>query len=130
MLYADISAQRTFPYTPRSAIFFISNKSIPECKGGKHIKDTDTKEQIRQRYKGISIEELEVIPAIPQESFFNDSSEKRVAIYARVSTDDARQTSSYELQKNYYRDVVDRHPGWTLTKIYADEGISGKLQKH
>lgn len=94
------------------------------------MKDTDTKEQIRQRYKGISIEELEVIPAIPQESFFNDSSEKRVAIYARVSTDDARQTSSYELQKNHYRDVVDRHPGWTLTKIYADEGISGTSLRH
>ena len=94
------------------------------------MKNTDTKEQIRQRYKGISIDELEIIPAIPQESFFDDSSEKRVAIYARVSTDDARQTSSYELQKNHYRDVVRQHPGWTLIEIYADEGISGTSLRH
>ncbi|MDE7207381.1 MAG: recombinase family protein [Lachnospiraceae bacterium] len=94
------------------------------------MKDTDRKEQIRQRYKGISIDALEIIPAIPQESFFNDNSEKRVAIYARVSTDDARQTSSYELQKNHYRDVVSQHPGWTLIEIYADEGISGTSLRH
>jgi len=88
------------------------------------------KEKIRQRYKGISIDELEFIPAIPQESFFNDNSEKRVAVYARVSTDDARQTSSYELQKNHYRDVVSQHSEWTLVEIYADEGISGTSLQH
>ena len=50
--------------------------------------------------------------------------------YARVSTDDPHQTSSYELQKNYYEDYVSRHPHWELVGIYADEGISGTSLKH
>ena len=78
------------------------------------------KEKIRQRYKGIDADELDVIPALPQTNFYEDSREKRVAVYARVSTDDPRQTSSYELQKNHYQDVVSRHPGWKLIEIYAD----------
>lgn len=94
------------------------------------MNDTDAKEQIRQRYKGISSDKLEVIPAIVRENFFHDNREKRVAIYARVSTDDARQTSSYELQKNHYRDFVSQHPEWTLVEIYADEGISGTSLKN
>ena len=88
------------------------------------------KEKIRQRYKGISENELDVIPALPQENFYEDQHEKRVAVYARVSTDDPRQTSSYELQKNHYQDVVSRHAGWKLIDIYADEGISGTSLQH
>ena len=88
------------------------------------------KEKIRQRYKGISSDELDVIPALPQTNFYEDDREKRVADYARVSTDDPRQTSSYELQKNHYQDLVSRHPGWNLIEIYADEGISGTSLQH
>jgi DNA invertase Pin-like site-specific DNA recombinase len=53
-----------------------------------------------------------------------------VAVYARVSTDDPRQTSSYELQKNHYIDVVSHRPSWKLVDIYADEGISGTSLQH
>ncbi|MBE5952100.1 MAG: recombinase family protein [Lachnospiraceae bacterium] len=88
------------------------------------------KERIRERYKGIDTDALDVIPAIPQENFYEDTREKRVAVYARVSTDDPRQTSSYELQKNHYQDVVSHHPGWKLIEIYADEGISGTSLQH
>lgn len=88
------------------------------------------KARIRSRYKGISLDELDVIPAAPQENFYDDTKEKRVAVYARVSTDDPRQTSSYELQKNHYKDIVSRHPGWNLVDIYADEGISGTSLQH
>lgn len=88
------------------------------------------KEKIRQRYKGINSEEIEVIPAIPEENFFDDNKERRVGVYVRVSTDDPRQTSSYELQKNHYLDIIDRHPGWSLVEIYADEGISGTSVNH
>jgi len=88
------------------------------------------KEKIRKRYKGISLDELDVIPAIPQVSLHEDTKEKRVAVYARVSTDDIRQTSSYELQKNHYMDLISRHNGWKLIEIYADEGISGTSLRH
>ena len=88
------------------------------------------KEKIRERYKGISLDELDIIPADPVINFQDDVREKRVAVYARVSTDDPRQTSSYELQKNHYMDVVSRHEGWNLVEIYADEGISGTSLQH
>lgn len=92
--------------------------------------ESERKAKIRERYKGIDREELEVIPAIMPASFHDDTSEKRVAVYARVSTGDPNQTSSYELQKNHYQDMVARHPGWTLVEIYADEGISGTSLQH
>ena len=88
------------------------------------------KAKIRDRYRGVDLDKLEVIPAIEKADFYHDESEKRVAVYARVSTDDPRQTSSYELQKNYYTDYIAQHPNWHLVEIYADEGISGTSLKH
>jgi DNA invertase Pin-like site-specific DNA recombinase len=90
----------------------------------------EQKRKIRARYRGISQDELEVIPAAPIMNFHEDDREKKVAVYARVSTDDPNQTSSYELQKNHYTDTISRHPGWKLVDIYADEGISGTSLKH
>lgn len=96
---------------------------------GRRLSAMEQKERIRIRYRGVNKDELDVIPAAPTENFYEDKSEKRVAVYARVSRDDIKQTSSYELQKNYYSDTVNRHPGWKLTEIYADEGISGTSLK-
>lgn len=90
----------------------------------------DQKNKIRERYKGVSLDELDVIPALPQEDIFAVENEQRVAVYARVSTDDPRQTSSYELQKNHYHDVINKSPNWKLVQIYADEGISGTSLQH
>lgn len=88
----------------------------------------DEKEKIRARYAGT--EGVTLIPARLQPGLLEDTQEKRVAVYARVSTGDPRQTSSYELQKNHYQDVINRHPGWRLAGIYADEGISGTSLQH
>ena len=90
----------------------------------------DQKNKIRERYKGVSLDELDVIPALPQEDIFAVENEQRVSVYARVSTDDPRQTSSYELQKNHYHDVISKSPNWKLVQIYADEGISGTSLQH
>ena len=49
------------------------------------------KSKIRERYKGVDADQLDVIPALPQEDFYEDVKMKRVAVYARVSTDDPRQ---------------------------------------
>lgn len=94
------------------------------------ISSEEKKVKIRERYKGISIDNLDVIPAIPPEDFYDETKIKRVGVYARVSTDDPRQTSSYELQKNHYHDMVNRRPDWKLVEIYADEGISGTSLQH
>ena len=85
----------------------------------------DIREKIRQRYKGGDAENMRMIPARAKESLFEENVEKRVCAYCRVSTDDPRQTSSYELQKNHYEEFIKEHPGWVLVDIYADEGITG-----
>ncbi len=95
------------------------------------LNDNDlVKQRIRQRYKGVGEDVLDVIPATPQEDFYKSDVHKRVAVYARVSTDDPNQTSSYELQKNHYEDLVNRRDNWELVDIYADEGISGTSLQH
>lgn len=90
----------------------------------------ERKEKIRARYKGVDRSELEFIPAKQKEKLFEDTGTKRVCAYCRVSTDDANQTSSYELQKNHYEDMIKDHQGWILVDIYADEGISGTSLQH
>ena len=83
------------------------------------------KQKVKKRYNvTIDPENYLFIPAKKQTDYY-----ERIAIYVRVSTDDVRQTTSYELQKKYYEEFVTRHPNWTLVKIYADEGISGTSLK-
>ena len=89
------------------------------------------KERIHKRYNPtIDPENYKYIPEKKQVGYYDEDVHQRVAIYVRVSTDDIRQTTSYELQKRYYEEFVDRHPNWTLVNIYADEGISGTSLKH
>ncbi|MBQ7671140.1 MAG: recombinase family protein [Clostridia bacterium] len=56
--------------------------------------------------------------------------ERRVAGYARVSTDKDEQFTSYASQIEYYTKYICDHEGWSLVKIYSDEGISGTSTKH
>ena len=50
---------------------------------------------------------------------------RKVAIYARVSTEHEAQLSALENQVQYYDDLIDRHPDWVLYRRYIDEGITG-----
>ena len=50
---------------------------------------------------------------------------KRVAAYARVSTELDEQQNSYEAQIEYYKGYIQSKPEWEFIGIYADEGISG-----
>lgn len=72
------------------------------------------KEKIRERYKGINLDLMEVIPAKKQADFYDDTF-RRVAVYVRVSTDNLQQTSSYELQKK------------TIMRIRYRKTITGRL---
>lgn len=69
-------------------------------------------------------------PEKKQIDYYDNDIHQNVAVYARVSTGNVQQTTSYELQKKYYKDFVLKHPNWTLVNIYADEGISGTSRKH
>ena len=100
-------------------------------KRNKRIKITEEKEEVRKRYQiKVDPENHETIPAKKQLDYYDNDVLQRVAVYVRVSTDSVKQTSSYELQKNYYEEFVTRHPNWQLIGIYADEGISGTSLAH
>ena len=89
------------------------------------------KDRVRRRINTkIDPENYEFRPAKKQVDYYDNEVEQRVAVYARVSTGNVQQTTSYELQKKYYEDFVIHHPNWTLVKIYADEGISGTSLAH
>lgn len=48
----------------------------------------------------------------------------RVAAYARVSTDNEEQATSYEAQVDYYTRYIKSREDWIYCGMYADEGIS------
>ena len=66
------------------------------------------------------------IEALPKLGAFTAESarKKRVAAYARVSTDHEEQETSFEAQKDYYMRMILERPDWELVKVYADQGIS------
>ena len=53
------------------------------------------------------------------------SVKKRVAAYARVSTEKEEQENSLEAQKAYFRYLIQSRPDWEDAGLYSDEGISG-----
>ncbi len=55
---------------------------------------------------------------------------RRVAGYARVSTDSDEQFTSYEAQVDYYTKFIQANPDWEFVKVYTDEGISGLNTKN
>lgn len=55
---------------------------------------------------------------------------RRVAGYARVSTDSDEQFTSYEAQVDYYTNYISNRADWVFVGIYTDEGISGTNRKH
>ena len=54
---------------------------------------------------------------------------RRVAGYARVSTDSDEQFTSFEAQVDYYTKKIQENPEWTFVKVFTDEGISATNMK-
>ncbi len=54
---------------------------------------------------------------------------KRVAAYARVSTENEEQLTSYEAQVDYYTRHIQSKDEWEMVEVYADEGISATSRK-
>ncbi len=55
---------------------------------------------------------------------------RRVAGYARVSTDKEEQQSSYAAQMDYYTNYIGERSDWEFVGMYADEGITATNTKH
>ena len=69
---------------------------------------------------------LDYYSAVPK----SEAKRKRVAVYARVSTDKAEQITSYEMQVRYYTNYIYSNASWDFVKVYTDEGISAVNTKH
>lgn len=54
----------------------------------------------------------------------------RVAAYARVSTEQDEQQSSYEAQVDYYTRYIQSNPAWEFISVFSDEGITGTSIKN
>ena len=50
----------------------------------------------------------------------------RAAGYARVSTEAEIQEGSYEIQVQYFRDMITEDPNLELVDVYGDFGITGR----
>ena len=59
----------------------------------------------------------------------NSMKKRRVAGYARVSTDHEDQATSYEAQVDYYTNYIRSRDDWEFVAIYTDEGISATNTK-
>lgn len=54
---------------------------------------------------------------------------RRVAAYARVSTENEEQLTSYEAQVGYYTEYIQSNSAWDFVDVYADKGITGTSTK-
>ena len=54
----------------------------------------------------------------------SSGTKKRVAAYARVSTDSEEQLTSYEAQIDYYTKLIKSRENWEFVAVYTDEGIT------
>ena len=55
---------------------------------------------------------------------------RRVAGYARVSTDMEDQQTSYAAQCDYYTNYIQSREDWEFVRLYSDEGISATSTRH
>ena len=77
----------------------------------------------------IKVNVIQATANLPYAVFSNEYRKKRVAAYARVSTDEDEQLSSYDAQVDFYTHYIKSNPEWEFVQVYADEGISGTNTK-
>lgn len=88
-----------------------------------------TQTTVRPARPSRRIEPTRIVPTVRMIAPLQTTAKKRVAAYARVSTEQESQESSYELQVQHYTDFITQHEDWTMVKVFADEGKTGTSTK-
>ena len=73
------------------------------------------------------------IPAIQKETIREakaSCTKRRVAGYARVSTDHDEQINSYEAQIDYYTNYIRSNSGWEFVEVYTEMLTPSLIQMH
>lgn len=73
---------------------------------------------------------VQEIPILYRANMISITEKENVTYYARVSTDLDEQEDSYELQKEYFEELIRSNPKWNYVEGYADHGISGTKDEH
>ena len=66
---------------------------------------------------------------LPYTALGQEYRKKRVAGYARVSSDKDEQLSSYEAQVDFYTRHIESNQEWEFVKVYTDEAVTGTNTK-
>jgi len=74
---------------------------------------------------------LESVVTFNTKAFITECSEMhlRVCAYARVSTNNEEQKTSYDSQIIHYESMIKSNVNWEFVEVYADEGITGTQLK-
>lgn len=91
------------------------------------VRRAKKKAKKKQENRSFEVEVIKATVGVTPEG--EDPPFRRVAAYCRVSTDQEAQSTSYELQCEYYTQYIGAKEGWILAGIYADEGLSGTQMK-
>ena len=75
------------------------------------------------------IRKIEATTPLHTAQAFAPVKKRRVAAYARVSTDKDEQQNSYEAQVDYYTTHIQGNPEWIFAGVYSDAGITGTSMK-
>ena len=76
--------------------------------------------------------QIQFIPARYKPGTYEDVNterKKKVAAYARVSTEQDEQQQSYSAQVEFYTNYIASNPDWEIVEVYADEGVTGTNTK-
>lgn len=112
---------------------------VPVSEDAEELEETDwqsrhnereaQREAIRSRVRGSSGSNEYFHKGMPVPTI-SDKADKRVGVYARVSTKSTEQISSIENQQLYYTKKIGDNEHWEMQEIYSDEGKSGMEVKH
>lgn len=86
-------------------------------------------EVIRDAYESATCGKVIIIPARRNTDNSENARKLRVCAYCRVSTGSKEQASSYEMQYQYYSELIKANQSWEFVGIYADQGLSGTSVK-
>lgn len=131
--------QHTPGWIPAGVEQFVEEYSRPLLLAPKGAEETDwesrhkereaRREEIRNRVRNAEGSKEYFHKGMPVPTI-KDDTEKRVGVYARVSTKSTEQTSSIENQQLYYTKKIGETENWEMQEIYSDEGKSGMEAKH
>lgn len=122
----------TFVLTDGDEITVAWSNSSRRNSWTEEMKQAARQKNFRKEWPMSTVKRVTVLEPISSQVVYDNTTEApklKVAAYARVSTEQDEQQSSYEAQVNYYNQYIRNNPAWEFVGIYADEGITGTNTK-